>query len=69
MVVEHILHVLRVAGEDFVSLGSDFDGAITPPSDLAGADRYPRLVQGLLDRGCTDARIAKIPRRQLPARR
>jgi membrane dipeptidase len=60
MVVEHILHVLRVAGEDFVSLGSDFDGAITPPPDLAGADRYPRLVQSLLDRGCTDAQIAKI---------
>ena len=60
MVVEHILHVLRVAGDDFVSLGSDFDGAITPPSDLAGADRYPRLVQRLLDRGCTEAQVAKI---------
>lgn len=60
MVVEHVLHVMRVAGEDFVSLGSDFDGAITPPPDLAGADRYPRLVQLLLERGITEPQVAKI---------
>ena len=60
MVAEHIAHVMRVAGEDFVSLGSDFDGAITPFRDLAGADRYPRLVQVLLERGFTDRQIEKI---------
>lgn len=60
MVVEHVMHVMRVAGEDFVSLGSDFDGAITPPPDLAGADRYPRLVQLLLERGITEPQVAKI---------
>ncbi len=60
MVVEHVAHVLRVAGEDFVSLGSDFDGAITPPSDLAGADRYPHLVQRMLDRGITEPQVVKI---------
>jgi len=60
MVVEHIQHVMRVAGEDFVSLGSDFDGAITPPPDLAGADCYPRLVQLLLERGVGDRQIEKI---------
>ena len=60
MVVEHIAHVLRVAGEDFVSLGSDFDGAITPPPDLAGADRYPVLVQRLLDGGVGERQIEKI---------
>src|SRR4029453_11175109 len=60
MVAEHVAHVLRVAGEDYVSLGSDFDGAITPPPDLAGADRYPRLVQTLLERGMTETQVAKI---------
>jgi membrane dipeptidase len=60
MVVEHIAHVMRVAGEDFVSLGSDFDGAITPPPDLASADRYPVLVQRLLDRGIVERQIEKI---------
>jgi membrane dipeptidase len=60
MIVDHIAHVMRVAGEDFVSLGSDFDGAITPPADLASADCYPRLVQHLLDRGLSDRQIEKI---------
>jgi len=60
MVVEHIAHVLGVAGEDFVSLGSDYDGAITPPADLAGADRYPRLVQVLLETGLAERQIEKI---------
>jgi membrane dipeptidase len=60
MIVEHITHVMRVAGEDFVSLGSDFDGAITPPPDLASADRYPVLVQHLLEQGVTERQIEKI---------
>jgi membrane dipeptidase len=60
MVVEHIAHVMRVAGEDFVSLGSDFDGAIVPPPDLAGADRYPRLVQVLLERGFAERQVEKV---------
>jgi len=60
VVAEHIAHVMRVAGEDFVSLGSDFDGAITPFRDLAGADRYPILVQALLERGFTDRQMEKI---------
>lgn len=60
MVVEHIEHVIRVAGEDFVSLGSDYDGAITPPRDLPGADCYPRLVQHMLDRGFGEERIQKV---------
>jgi membrane dipeptidase len=60
MVAEHVAHVMRVAGEDFVSLGSDFDGAITPPPDLAGADRYPHLVQTLLERGLTETQVAKV---------
>jgi membrane dipeptidase len=60
MVAEHIGHVMRVAGEDFVSIGSDFDGAITPFRDLGGADRYPRLVQVLLERGVADRQIEKI---------
>ena len=60
MIVEHIAHVMRVAGEDFVSLGSDFDGAITPPRDLASADRYPVLAQHLLERGFGERQIEKI---------
>jgi membrane dipeptidase len=60
MVVDHIQHVMRVAGEDFVSIGSDFDGAIIPPPDLASADRYARLVQIMLERGVRTSQIEKV---------
>lgn len=60
MVVEHMLHVVKVIGEDFVAVGSDYDGAIVPPVGLRSGDSYPRLVQAMLDRGWTDSRIRKI---------
>jgi membrane dipeptidase len=61
MVVEHMEHVIRVAGEDFVSIGSDYDGTIIPPPGLrGGGDSYPRLVQYMLDRGWNDDRIRKV---------
>ena len=59
-VVDHIQHVIDTVGEDYVSLGSDFDGAIIPPSDLASATAYPRLVQRMLDRKWTTERVAKV---------
>jgi membrane dipeptidase len=60
MVVDHMQHIIDVAGEDFVSIGSDYDGAITPPAELRSGNSYPRLVQHMLDRGWTDTRIRKV---------
>jgi membrane dipeptidase len=60
MIVEHLAHVVKVVGEDFAALGSDLDGAIVPPPDLRGVDRWPRLVQAMLDRGWKEPRIRKI---------
>lgn len=60
MILEHMQHIIDVAGDDFVSIGSDYDGAIVPPKGLESGDSYPRLVQLMLDRGWDDVRIAKI---------
>ena len=60
MIVEHMQHVIDVAGEDFVAVGSDYDGAISPPRDLWGGECYPRLVQHMLDRGWSEVRIEKV---------
>lgn len=59
-VVDHMQHVIEVAGEDHVSVGSDYDGAIVPPPDLRSGDAYPRLVQVMLDRGWSATRIEKV---------
>jgi membrane dipeptidase len=59
-VVDHIVHAQRVAGEDHVSLGSDFDGAILPPRDLKSVLELPRLVDALLRRGVSELSIQKL---------
>ena len=60
MVIDHLQHIIDVVGEDFASIGSDYDGAISPPPALASASTYPRLVQHMLDRGWSEERIRKV---------
>ncbi len=59
MLVDHMEHIRKVVGEDHVSIGSDYDGAISPPPDLAGGDMYPNLVERMLRRGWSEGAIAK----------
>lgn len=60
LVVDHLEHIIKVAGEDFASIGSDYDGAIVPPPDIRSAETYPRLVAYMLERGWSDVRIRKV---------
>jgi membrane dipeptidase len=59
-VVRHLEHVVRVAGEDAAALGSDWDGLIVTPRDMPTARDLPVLVGGMLRRGWSDARVAKV---------
>jgi len=59
-VVDHLEHIVNTVGEDHASIGTDYDGAITPPRDLPGLWTFPRLVQAMLDRGWSDVRVRKI---------
>lgn len=60
MVVDHMQHVIDTVGEDFVSIGSDYDGMIIPPQDLRCGSHYPRLVEHMLQRNWKPDRIEKI---------
>jgi membrane dipeptidase len=59
-VVRHLEHIVATVGEDFASLGSDWDGAIVPPRDLRTPRELPRLVELMLRRGWSPDRIGKI---------
>ncbi len=59
-VVDHMEHVVKVVGDDHVSLGSDWDGMILPPRDMATCLELPKLVQLMLDRGWSPERVRKI---------
>jgi membrane dipeptidase len=62
-VVRHLRHVIDVAGEDTVALGSDWDGFIVPTRDLRDAARLPLLTDALLAARFREATIAKLLRR------
>ncbi|QDT28670.1 Membrane dipeptidase (Peptidase family M19) [Gimesia panareensis] len=59
-VVDHIDHIVKVAGVEHVGIGSDFDGVSTLPSQLEDVSTYPLITQALLDRGYTDQQIKQI---------
>ncbi|GGL61365.1 dipeptidase [Wenxinia marina] len=52
-------HMISVAGEDHVGLGSDFDGA-PMPDGLSGAADLPALVAAMRAHGFGDALTAKL---------
>ncbi len=59
-VVDHIDHIVKVAGVDHVGIGSDFDGVSMLPEQLKDVSAYPLLTQELLNRGYKPEDIRKI---------
>ena len=59
-VVDHIDHIVKVAGIDHVGLGSDYDGIQRTPKQLEDVSCYPYITQELLNRGYKRDDILKI---------
>jgi membrane dipeptidase len=59
-VVDHIDHIVKIAGIDHVGLGSDFDGVPMLPKGLEDVSTFPRITQVLLDRNYSEQDIQKI---------
>ena len=61
VVVDHIDHVVEIAGIDHVGFGSDFDGVgDSLPIGIKDASQYPNLIFELLKRGYSEEDIEKI---------
>ncbi|MBV1910749.1 MAG: dipeptidase [Kangiellaceae bacterium] len=60
-VLDHFDHVVKIAGIDYVGIGSDYDGVgDSLPVGLKDVSNYPALINGLLGRGYSEQDIAKI---------
>ncbi|MDV6032975.1 MAG: membrane dipeptidase [Phycisphaera sp. RhM] len=59
-VVDHLEHIIRVAGIDHVGIGSDFDGVPSLPTGLEDVSKYPLITQALLNRGYSEADVHKV---------
>lgn len=59
-VIDHIDHIVKIAGVDHVGLGSDYDGITSCPVQLDDVASYPYITQELLNRGYREEAIQKI---------
>ncbi len=59
-VVDHIDHIVKVAGIDHVGLGSDFDGIPKTPRQLNDVSMYPFITQEMLNRGYKAEQIHQL---------
>ena len=58
--IDHIDHIVKVAGVDHVGIGSDYDGVSMLPEQLDDVGTYPYIPQALLDRGYSHDDVKKV---------
>ncbi|HXA20617.1 MAG TPA: dipeptidase [Thermoanaerobaculia bacterium] len=60
VIVDHIDHMVNVAGIDHVGIGSDFDGIGEVPEGMEDISKLPKIPEELKRRGYSDGDIRKI---------
>jgi membrane dipeptidase len=58
--IDHIDHMVKVAGIDHVGIGSDFDGIPSAPEGIDSAADLPKITAALKERGYSEADCRKI---------
>jgi membrane dipeptidase len=58
--IDHIDHIVKVAGIDHVGIGADFDGANDMPEGARDVSMLPNITYELLKRGYSETDIRKI---------
>ncbi len=58
--IDHIDHMVKIAGIDHVGLGSDFDGVSCTPEGIDSAADLPKITQALYERGYNAEQIRKV---------
>ena len=60
VVADHIEHIARLAGHDYVGIGGDLDGVPYTAVGLESVAGYPLLFAELIRRGWSDGNLAKL---------
>jgi len=60
LLIDHIDYVVKLAGINYVGLGSDFDGISSLPKELDDVSFLPNITKELLNRGYSEEDIKKI---------
>jgi membrane dipeptidase len=59
-VVDHIEHVMKIAGPGAVGLGTDYDGIDDPPEGLEDVSKLPAVAEELLRRGHSEDAVRGV---------
>jgi membrane dipeptidase len=59
-IIDHMEHIISIAGENSVGLGSDFDGIPDTPIGMENVSKLPLLTHEMLRRGWNEKRIKKV---------
>ncbi len=60
LLLQHLDHIVQLAGVDHVGLGSDFDGISSAPKQLDDVTGFPLITKAFLERGYSKKDIEKI---------
>jgi membrane dipeptidase len=58
--IDHIDHMVKVAGAEHVGIGSDFDGVPCLPEGINSVADLPKITQALAERGYTEKQLQMI---------
>jgi membrane dipeptidase len=58
--VDHIDYIVKLVGDDYVGIGSDFDGVSSLPVGMDDVTKYPLITEELKHRGYSNKSIKKI---------
>jgi len=59
-IVDHIDHIKKIAGIDYVGIGSDYDGVPLLPKGMEGMEDLALVTYEMLRRGYTETEIRKV---------
>jgi len=60
IIVDHMDYIINLIGENYVGLGSDFDGISITPKGIEDVSKMPNITREMLKRGYSEERIKKI---------
>ena len=60
VLLDHFDQAVRVAGEDHVGIGADWDGVPSMPREMEDVSALPGLTRGLLERGHSPETVRKV---------
>jgi len=60
IIVDHMDYIINLIGEDFVGIGSDFDGISITPKGIEDVSKMPNITREMVRRGYSEERIKKI---------